>query len=115
MRIVSWNVNSLRVRLDQVERFLREQQPDVLALQETKSQDPEFPAEVFERLDALEQLEAFAAHFGPDFYRLPRNTDTITLRKQDWEVPARLPLGEDSLVPLRAGEAITWQVVGNGA
>ena len=50
MRIVSWNVNSLRVRLDQVERFLREQQPDVLALQETKSQDPEFPAEVFERL-----------------------------------------------------------------
>jgi dihydroorotase len=75
----------------------------------------ELYAEVFERLDALEKLEAFAAHFGPDFYRLPRNRDTITLRKQDWEVPARLPLGDDTLVPLRAGEAITWQVAGKGA
>lgn len=47
MRIISWNVNSLRARLDQVERLLEEQAPDVLVLQETKLQDPEFPAEVF--------------------------------------------------------------------
>jgi exodeoxyribonuclease III len=50
LKIISWNVNSLRVRLAQVERLLLDEQPDVLALQETKLQDPEFPAEVFEAL-----------------------------------------------------------------
>ncbi len=71
----------------------------------------ELYAEVFDRLDALEQLEAFASHFGPDFYRLPRNTDTITLRKDDWQVPDQLPLGEEALTPLRAGETVHWRVV----
>jgi len=71
----------------------------------------EFYAEVFEQLDALDCLEDFASHFGPDFYRLPRNTDTITLRKESWEVPAQLPLGEDTLTPLRAGESLAWRVL----
>jgi exodeoxyribonuclease III len=48
MLITSWNVNSLRVRLEQVLRLLREQQPDVLALQETKLQDADFPVAAFE-------------------------------------------------------------------
>ena len=71
----------------------------------------ELYAEVFEQLGALDKLEAFASHFGPDFYRLPRNTDTITLRKQHWQVPDQLPLGADSLTPLRAGESVQWQVL----
>jgi dihydroorotase len=71
----------------------------------------EFYAEVFEQLGALEKLEAFASHFGPDFYRLPRNRDTITLRKQPWDIPRQLPLGKDLLTPLRAGESVHWQVV----
>ena len=71
----------------------------------------EFYAEVFEQLGALEKLEAFASHFGPDFYRLPRNRDTITLRKQPWDIPRQLPLGTDLLTPLRAGESVHWQVV----
>jgi dihydroorotase len=70
----------------------------------------EFYAEVFEQLGALDKLEGFASHFGPDFYRLPRNTDSITLRKDAWDVPALLPLGEDQLAPLAAGEAIGWRV-----
>ena len=70
----------------------------------------EFYAEVFEQLGALDKLEGFASHFGPDFYRLPRNTDSITLRKDAWAVPALLPLGEDQLAPLAAGEAIGWRV-----
>ncbi len=74
----------------------------------------EFYAEVFEQLHALDKLEAFAAHFGPDFYRLPRNTDSITLRKESWEVPSQLPLGADSLTPLRAGQPVTWRVVDPG-
>ena len=71
----------------------------------------ELYTEVFERLGALEKLEAFASHFGPDFYHLPRNTDTITLRKQAWQVPEQLPLGPDTLTPLRAADTVQWQVV----
>jgi dihydroorotase len=70
----------------------------------------EMYAEAFEQAGALDKLEAFASHFGPDFYDLPRNTDSITLHKQDWQVPATLPLGESHLVPLRAGETLRWQV-----
>ena len=70
----------------------------------------ELYAEVFESMNALHKLEAFAGHFGPDFYGLPRNMDTITLKKQSWIVPTQLPLGEGSLTPLRAGEAIAWRV-----
>lgn len=47
MKIVSWNVNSLRVRLPQVLAWLRVQQPDVLALQETKLVDESFPEAAF--------------------------------------------------------------------
>ncbi|MEH6584998.1 MAG: dihydroorotase [Halioglobus sp.] len=70
----------------------------------------EFYAEVFDQLDALDKLEGFASHFGPDFYRLPRNSDTITLRREQWPVPTQLPLGEDSMTPLAAGESIAWRV-----
>jgi dihydroorotase len=75
----------------------------------------ELYAEVFEQLHALDKLEGFAAHFGPDFYRLPRNTDSITLRKESWEVPSQLPLGADTLTPLRAGQTVSWRVVESGA
>ena len=75
----------------------------------------EFYAEMFERLDALERLQDFASHFGPDFYRLPRNTDSVILRKVDWQVAQQLPLGEDSLTPLRAGETVRWQVTEQSA
>lgn len=71
----------------------------------------ELYAEVFEGLDALDRLEGFASHFGADFYRLPRNTDTITLRREPWEVPAQLPLGSKTLTPLRAGDCVQWRVV----
>lgn len=70
----------------------------------------ELYAEIFEDLGALHRLENFASHFGPDFYRLPRNTDTITLIKQDWQVPPEMPFGNDVIVPLRAGETLRWQI-----
>lgn len=74
----------------------------------------ELYAEAFESVDALDRLEGFASHLGPDFYRLPRNTDTVTLRREAWEVPATLPLGSSHLTPLRAGETVAWRVVGQG-
>jgi dihydroorotase len=70
----------------------------------------ELYAEAFEDAGALDKLEAFASHFGADFYDLPRNTDTITLLKQDWQVPDTLSLGDQPLVPLRAGETLRWQL-----
>ena len=74
----------------------------------------ELYAEAFESVDALDRLEAFASHFGPDFYRLPRNTDTITLRREPWQVPAALPVGSSELTPMRAGEPVAWRVVDDG-
>ncbi len=70
----------------------------------------ELYAEAFEAAGALERLEAFASEHGADFYRLPRNTDRITLVKAPWEVPRSYPFGNDELVPLRAGEHIGWRL-----
>ena len=67
-------------------------------------------AEVFDQAGALDRLEAFASHFGPDFYALPRNTETITLVKEDWTVPAELDAGGQALVPMRAGENVAWRL-----
>lgn len=70
----------------------------------------ELYAEIFEDLGALDKLEGFASHFGPDFYNLPRNTDTITLTKQSWTAPAEMPFANDVIVPIKAGETIHWQL-----
>ncbi len=67
-------------------------------------------AEVFEELGVLDKLEAFASFHGPDFYGLPRNTDTITLIRKPWEVPRSLPLADGEIVPLKAGEQLQWQM-----
>ena len=72
----------------------------------------ELYAEVFEAAGALDRLEAFASFHGPDFYGLPRNRERITLVKQPWNVPAAIDFGEGRrLIPLRAGEAVTWRLV----
>lgn len=70
----------------------------------------ELYAEAFESVDALDKLEAFASFHGPDFYQLPRNTEQITLTKTPWRIPDEVPFIESGLVPLRAGEEITWQL-----
>jgi dihydroorotase len=70
----------------------------------------ELYAEAFEDAGALDQLEGFASFHGADFYGLPRNTDTITLRREAWEVPGCYPFGESTVVPLRAGERVRWSV-----
>lgn len=71
----------------------------------------ELYAEAFEAAGALDKLEGFASHFGPDFYGLPRNRDRITLRREAWTVPADYPMGEDRVVPICAGEEIAWRVL----
>ena len=61
----------------------------------------ELYAEAFEDAGALDMLEGFASHFGPDFYELPRNTDTITLQRKPWKVPASYTLGDSEVVPIK--------------
>lgn len=73
----------------------------------------ELYAEAFEQVGALDRLEGFASCFGADFYRLPRNRDRITLRREAWEVPAHYPYGDGRLIPLRAGGTIAWRLSGS--
>ena len=71
----------------------------------------ELYAEVFEAVNALDKLEGFASFFGPDFYRLPRNTEQVTLQKREWVIPNELTLGDTVLVPLDAGRALAWKMI----
>lgn len=70
----------------------------------------ELYALAFERAGALDRLEGFASHFGADFYRLPRNTETVTLDRTAWQLPEELSLGGQPLVPLAAGETLPWRM-----
>ena len=72
----------------------------------------ELYAEAFEAAGALDKLEAFASFHGADFYGLPRNSETITLIRREWNVQAELALGADRLVPMRAGESVAWRLQG---
>jgi dihydroorotase len=70
----------------------------------------ELYAEAFEAAGALDRLEGFASFFGADFYGLPRNTGTVTLKKSPWQLPETLPFGEATLKPLRGGETLAWRM-----
>ncbi len=70
----------------------------------------ELYAEAFAAAGALDKFEAFASFHGADFYRLPRNSETITLRHESWQVQAAFAFGDDELVPLRAGERLAWRL-----
>ena len=71
----------------------------------------ELYAEAFDAVGKIDKLEGFASFYGADFYSLPRNTSTITLRKESWTLPETLPFGEATLKPLRGGEALAWRMV----
>jgi dihydroorotase len=70
----------------------------------------ELYAIAFEEAGALDQLEGFASRFGPQFYGLPCNDDSVTLVREPWTVPQSIALGNGELVPLRAGETISWRL-----
>ena len=69
----------------------------------------ELYAEAFDQAQALDKLEAFASFNGPAFYGLLRNQGTVTLQREEWTLPAELPFGESTLVPLNAGETLRWK------
>ncbi|MFC4445816.1 dihydroorotase [Castellaniella denitrificans] len=71
-------------------------------------------ATAFESVGRLDRLEAFASRHGPAFYGLPVNTGTLTLERVADSVPQDLPLGDDVVVPLAAGESLAWRVAEAG-
>ena len=70
----------------------------------------EMYAEAFDSVGALDRLEAFASFHGPAFYGLPRNTGTLTLRRENWTTPESFRFGQAELKPLRGGETLPWRV-----
>ena len=70
----------------------------------------ELYATVFDSIDALDKLEAFASFHGPDFYGLPRNTGTLTLVRSEQTIPESYPMADHSVVPLMAGQTIPWTI-----
>jgi dihydroorotase len=74
----------------------------------------ELYARVFEEAQALDRLEGFAGRFGADFYGLPYNRETITLERGEWRVPDHYPLGDGCVIPLFAGETLSWRIRDSG-
>ena len=71
----------------------------------------ELYAQVFEELGALDKLEGFASHYGADFYGLPRNSGTITLTRETWQVPEEITLPDGNpIVPFFAGQTVNWKL-----
>lgn len=70
----------------------------------------ELYATAFDQAGKLDRLEAFASLRGPDFYGLPRNTSTITLRREAFVIPSEIPFGKETIVPLAAGETLNWKM-----
>ena len=70
----------------------------------------ELYAEAFEAAAALDRLDAFAGHHGPDFYGLPRNGGTVTLLREPRALPETLPFGDTIIKPLRGGDTLAWSL-----
>ncbi|MFH1714472.1 MAG: dihydroorotase [Candidatus Nealsonbacteria bacterium] len=68
---------------------------------------PEVLAEIFEQAGKLDRLEDFVSRFGAEFYGLPLNEDTITLVKEEWQVPDLI----GGVVPFKAGTELSWKQV----
>ena len=71
----------------------------------------ELYAEVFDNVGELDRLEGFASIYGAEFYGLPQNEDSITLRRESWKIPDTLELGQEKVIPFRAGENCLWKVI----
>src|SRR6476661_4443449 len=83
LSVATWNINSVRLRLPQVERFLTEQSPDVLCLQEIKCQEHQFPYEAFRAAGY-----AHIAVHGQKGYHGVATVSRVPIRdfsKHDWQ------------------------------
>lgn len=70
----------------------------------------ELYTQAFDNAGALDKLNAFAGHFGPAFYELPRNSKQITLERVDWNMPQDFDYCGEKLVPLNAEQSLQWRI-----
>lgn len=70
----------------------------------------EIYTEIFAQHNALDKLNHFASHFGPQFYELPVNSTTMTLVKNKNIVPEQLTFANETVLPLKAGETLNWSI-----
>ena len=71
----------------------------------------ELYASVFDSMDSMDTLEHFASRNGARFYGLPLNTETITMRREQWRIPDAIGFADNMLVPFRAGEYCRWKLL----
>ena len=68
----------------------------------------ELYAHAFDQVGALDKLEGFASHHGPDFYGLPRNESTVTLVREESRIAEHHPVADQVVVPLWAGQSLPF-------
>ena len=73
----------------------------------------ELYAEAFEEVGALHKLDDFASRFGANFYGLPRNTGTVSLKREHWTPPDEFAFGGETIVPLTVGRKLSWRQSGS--
>lgn len=67
-------------------------------------------AQSFDACGQLDKLNSFMSHFGAMFYQLPINQTELVLKKSPQPIPLTLPLGDDEVVPMAAGETLQWSI-----
>ena len=70
----------------------------------------ELYAEAFDGANKIDMLEGFASYFGPDFYGLSRNIETITLEKTTWQTPESFSFSSSTVIPFYAGRSLSWKL-----
>ncbi|GFZ88513.1 exodeoxyribonuclease III [Nesterenkonia alkaliphila] len=100
MKIATWNVNSLRARADRVEAWLEKSDVDVLAIQETKCKDENFPWEVFEH-NGYD-----VAHFGFNQWNGVAIVSRVGLKDVERTFPNQPPFGKNGKDPVQEARAI---------
>ncbi|MDR4534725.1 exodeoxyribonuclease III [Glutamicibacter sp. PS] len=100
MKIATWNVNSLRARADRVEDWLRRTDVDVLAIQETKCKDENFPWEVFEDNDYE------VAHFGVNQWNGVAIASRVGMQDVERTFPNQPTFGKGGKNPIQEPRAI---------
>ena len=73
----------------------------------------ELYASIFESENALDKLENFSSKFGADFYKLPYNKLKIKLIKKEFQIPEKINIGSEEIIPLFAGETLPWELSEN--
>ena len=71
----------------------------------------ELYAEAFELVGDFTHFETFMSCNGADFYGLPQNPGSLTLKRDEWLVPDSLPYPDSCLTPFKAGETLHWKIV----